>query len=45
VRATRNWLILAVVLAALLLVAVVLALAVVGPPAMDPVPLPTASAL
>ena len=44
-RAQRNWLIVAVVLAVLLLVAVVFALIVVSPPAMQPVPLPSASSL
>ncbi len=43
--AQRNWLIVAIVLAVLLLVAVVFALVVVRPPAMEPVPLPSASSL
>lgn len=41
----RTWLIVAIVLAVLLLVAVALALAVVRPPALEPVPLPTASSV
>jgi hypothetical protein len=45
VRAERFWLVVAVVLAALLLVAILLTLAVVAPPALEPVPLPSASSL
>ena len=44
-RSPRFWLVVATVSAGLLLVAILFALAVVRPPAMEPVPLPTASAL
>lgn len=44
-RSQRFWLVVAAVSAALLLVAILFALAVVRPPAMEPVPLPSASSL